>query len=209
LDWDRYSYVRNNPTKYNDPSGHCAWDACILEGAGSVALVTAAGAGSIALGPVLIVVGAGLVVGTVIAYATNPAVREGVAQTYSKLTQSAQQIADDSAKNISNFAKSAGNKPLTKDEQAKIDHLNNDLDAFLKKHPDIATEAQRKANGEKLVWDHPKELEDYMRGVENDIEHLQQVRASRDAEAQKAIDEAINQGEEWLNEADKLLQGEK
>jgi len=23
LDWDRYSYVRNNPLKYTDPSGHC------------------------------------------------------------------------------------------------------------------------------------------------------------------------------------------
>jgi len=26
LDWDRYSYVRNNPVKYNDPSGHEACD---------------------------------------------------------------------------------------------------------------------------------------------------------------------------------------
>jgi RHS repeat-associated protein len=25
LDWDRYSYVRNNPLKYSDPSGHCVY----------------------------------------------------------------------------------------------------------------------------------------------------------------------------------------
>lgn len=28
---NRYSYVRNNPLKYTDPSGHCIWDACLTE----------------------------------------------------------------------------------------------------------------------------------------------------------------------------------
>jgi len=36
LDWDRYSYVRNNPVRYNDPSGHCP--VCIAIGLG-IALV--------------------------------------------------------------------------------------------------------------------------------------------------------------------------
>ena len=28
---NRYSYVNNNPIKHTDPSGHCIWDACIVE----------------------------------------------------------------------------------------------------------------------------------------------------------------------------------
>jgi RHS repeat-associated protein len=28
---DRYAYTYNNPLKYNDPSGHCIWDACLVE----------------------------------------------------------------------------------------------------------------------------------------------------------------------------------
>jgi PAS domain S-box-containing protein len=31
--FNRYSYAYNNPVKYTDPSGHCIWDACIVEGA--------------------------------------------------------------------------------------------------------------------------------------------------------------------------------
>jgi len=30
---NRYAYALNNPVKYNDPSGHCVWDACVVEGA--------------------------------------------------------------------------------------------------------------------------------------------------------------------------------
>jgi RHS repeat-associated protein len=36
---NRYSYVQNNPLKYTDPSGHCIWDACIVEIAVVVVLV--------------------------------------------------------------------------------------------------------------------------------------------------------------------------
>ena len=35
---NRYAYARNNPLKYTDPSGHCVWDLCIVEG---TVLVTA------------------------------------------------------------------------------------------------------------------------------------------------------------------------
>ena len=28
---DRYAYTYNNPLKYTDPSGHCVWDACLVE----------------------------------------------------------------------------------------------------------------------------------------------------------------------------------
>lgn len=42
LAFDRYAYTFNNPTRYNDPSGHCIWDLCILEGIGVVEITIAA-----------------------------------------------------------------------------------------------------------------------------------------------------------------------
>lgn len=36
LAFDRYAYTLNNPVRYNDPSGHCVWDLCIIEGIGLV-----------------------------------------------------------------------------------------------------------------------------------------------------------------------------
>ncbi|RME57163.1 RHS repeat-associated core domain-containing protein, partial [Candidatus Parcubacteria bacterium] len=34
LSWERYAYVRNNPLKFSDPSGHCPW--CITIGLGAL-----------------------------------------------------------------------------------------------------------------------------------------------------------------------------
>ena len=47
-DLNRFSYVLNNPILYNDPSGHCIWDLCIVEGIGLVelSLVAAAAVGT-------------------------------------------------------------------------------------------------------------------------------------------------------------------
>jgi hypothetical protein len=45
-DYDRYSYARNNAIKYTDPSGHCVWDLCIIEGIGLIE-VTAIAVGAI------------------------------------------------------------------------------------------------------------------------------------------------------------------
>ncbi len=42
LAFDRYSYTFGNPVKYNDPSGHCIWDLCIVEGIGIVEVSIAA-----------------------------------------------------------------------------------------------------------------------------------------------------------------------
>ncbi|MFH0860886.1 MAG: RHS repeat-associated core domain-containing protein [Candidatus Altiarchaeota archaeon] len=39
---NRYSYVRNNPLKYTDPSGNCAWDACVVEGSAGGIIITVA-----------------------------------------------------------------------------------------------------------------------------------------------------------------------
>lgn len=44
-----YVYVANNPVNYTDPTGHCFWDACLLEGAALVAAV-----GVIAVGGAII-----------------------------------------------------------------------------------------------------------------------------------------------------------
>jgi RHS repeat-associated protein len=35
---DRFAYSLNNPVLYTDPSGHCIWDLCIVEGIGLVEL---------------------------------------------------------------------------------------------------------------------------------------------------------------------------
>jgi RHS repeat-associated protein len=37
--WDRYAYTNNNPTTYTDPSGHCFWDLCIIEGSSLLPVV--------------------------------------------------------------------------------------------------------------------------------------------------------------------------
>jgi hypothetical protein len=48
-----------------------------------------------------------------------------------------------------------------------------------------------------------------MRGVQNDIDHLQRVRRSRDAAAQEAIDRAIEQAQAWLDKMNNLLYGQQ
>ncbi|WP_052475851.1 RHS repeat-associated core domain-containing protein [Cohnella kolymensis] len=42
-----YAYVQNNPNSYSDPTGHCFWDACILEGVAVAALYSAAAAATV------------------------------------------------------------------------------------------------------------------------------------------------------------------
>jgi RHS repeat-associated protein len=41
---NRFAYVNNNPVRYTDPSGHCIWDLCIVEGIGLVELAALGGA---------------------------------------------------------------------------------------------------------------------------------------------------------------------
>lgn len=44
---NKYAYVRNNPLRYDDPNGHCFWDACIVEGAAVWVAGAAVAAGAI------------------------------------------------------------------------------------------------------------------------------------------------------------------
>jgi RHS repeat-associated protein len=46
-DLNRYAYTRNNPLRYTDPSGHCIWDLCIIEGVGLVEITIIMGATAI------------------------------------------------------------------------------------------------------------------------------------------------------------------
>jgi peptidoglycan hydrolase CwlO-like protein len=101
-------------------------------------------------------------------------------------------------------------KPLTNDEEKKIDHLEKDTEGFLKKHPDLEEEARKKAAGEALTkGEHPDEAKDWVKGLENDITHLKKVRRSRDDESQAAIDRAIEHGENWIDKIIKKLYGKK
>jgi hypothetical protein len=100
-------------------------------------------------------------------------------------------------------------KPLTKDEQEKVDHLEKDSDDFLKEHPDLEKEAQQQANGEKTKYDHVKKAKDWVAGLENDIAHLEKVRRSRDDDSQAAIDRAIEHGQRWIDAINRKLYGKE
>ncbi|MFN8446855.1 MAG: RHS repeat-associated core domain-containing protein [Caldilineaceae bacterium] len=43
FDYNRFMYARGNAMKYNDPSGHCIWDLCIIEGIGLIEVLALAG----------------------------------------------------------------------------------------------------------------------------------------------------------------------
>ena len=98
--WDRFAYVDNNPVRYNDPSGHCLEDACILE----LVVITAA-------------------VG-MYAYVASPQFRDA---------------ANAFGANLANFMDKAfavgEKKPLTEDEQDKVDHLEKDFGRLLEEAP--------------------------------------------------------------------------
>ena len=134
---------------YTDPTGHCI-DGCVIEA---------------------------FAVLTVFAFIT--------AYVYTKpeMQELGEQFAENYSANLEDavegvtalFAKKSP-KPLTQDEKEKVEHLTEDLEGFLGEHPDLAEEVERKANGGDLDYDHPGEMEQYMDGVNNDMEHLENVR---------------------------------
>jgi RHS repeat-associated protein len=191
--YDRYAYANNNPIMHSDPSGHWAIPLILI----GVAIV----------GVVALTAGA-------ILYATNPEARrsidgmaaltgQGIAAAQSKMQTDASitVLAVDVL-----LAKAKPPKPLTPDEQDKIKHIGEDTEPFLDKHPDAGAEAAKKAAGEDTgEYDHANELDEFMRGVQNDMDHLESVRPFRDAESQAAIDNALNQGQDWVQRARKIL----
>ena len=187
--WDRYAYTNNNPINYTDPSGHCIWDLCIMEGVGLVEV--------------------SLVVLTAItaAWYSNPDIRESGMNAIETSINQVENSIGQTAEQLRSFAKATGPKPLTPDEQEKVDHLLNDLDGFTEEHPDLASEAKKKANGEIGEYDHVGEAEEFMRGVQNSINHLEKVWKNRTEEGQEAINNAIEQAKSWLERMNDILTG--
>ena len=188
-DWDRYAYVRNNPVRYTDPSGHCIWDLCIAEGVGLVEVALLVGGASTA------------------AYLANPNAREAVTEGIADTVDLASQVITNALNRIKSLTKATGPKPLTADEKKHADKLTKGIDDFLSEHPDLPKEAEQVAEGESLPEgaDHVREAKDFTRGLERSIEHLQGVRENRTAEAQIVIDQAIEHAQEKLDYLRKLL----
>ncbi len=171
--WNRYSYVYNNPIRYNDPTGHCP--VC------AVPIVAA---------DVALMVGVTLFVTALLLPPVHDALVDNITNGIEALQVKTK-------------------KPLTKDEEKKIKHLGEDSENFLREHPDLKKEAQKKAKGEENEYDHVGEAEDWVRGLENDKRHLQRVRDLRNKEAQQAIDRAIEKGQKWINQIIRKLYGKE
>jgi hypothetical protein len=174
---NRYSYGLNNPVKYTDPTGHCIWDACLVE-----------------VSVVVVLVG-----GTLIAVSSSPnsGMRWGdydwtnwSIPGFAPETGSSQQTANSSR---------AYAKPLQPDERKLIGQIDQIPD-FLDEHPDLAEEAERVNQGETLPpgRNHVREAEDRARSLEKAIRTLQGVRRSRDAAGQREIDAAIGRARDYL-----------
>lgn len=162
---------------------------CIIEGIGLIELALVVGGTAIAT------------------YLAHPDAREAVTSGITDLFDLASEEVNSTVERLRSFAKASGPKPLTSDEQEAVDHLESDLDDFLDEHPDLAEEAEKRAEGVEGIYDHVNEAEEFIRGVENDIDHLQLVRRSRTAEAQAEIDHAIEQAQAWLERMREILYG--
>jgi len=88
-----YSYVKNNPTTVGDPDGHCAEDACVIEG-------------TAAIGAAVYVGGAALVAGTAAVLSTPSGQR-----SLSTFTSAASQSISDSISGIKSFFSKSESKP--------------------------------------------------------------------------------------------------
>jgi RHS repeat-associated protein len=88
-----YSYVKNNPTTVGDPDGHCAEDACVIEG-------------TAAIGAAVYVGGAALVAGTAAVLSTPSGQR-----SLSTFTSAASQSISNSISGIKSFFSKSESKP--------------------------------------------------------------------------------------------------
>lgn len=99
-------------------------------------------------------------------------------------------------KSIVYLAKNKEPKDLTHDELDKIKKLKNSP-GFLDEHPDIEEEVNDLLDGitPEKGRNHVKEDQDYLRGLNNKINHLDNVYNKRTPNAQEKIDEAKGKAE--------------
>jgi len=179
LAYDRYQYVYSNPVRYTDPSGHCIWDLCILEGIGLVELALIFGGSAVAL------------------YAATPDAREAATEA---ITEGLDWLSEQATEGLRNFAKLTEPKPLLPDEQVHVGRATDEIDHWLATHPDVASEAERVRQGESLPQQsHVREAWDKVRELERTIRTLQGIsRKNRTLDALRQIDYALKNSREKL-----------
>lgn len=184
LDWDRYSYVRNNPIRYTDSSGHC------IDGISCTELI-----------PVVVVAVAVAATALVVHHhmvesGGYEAFIEGTQIVYNAVTDDVSEITNDAVESLRSLSGREEPKPLMPGEQKYIDKLN-EIDVFLEKHKELPWEAKY---GVKIKGkDHFEyEIPEIIQGLENSIEYLESIYDKRTPEVQEEIDRAIEKGKEAL-----------
>jgi len=189
--WNRYSYVLNNPIRYDDPTGHCADPI-----SGTLCFI--------ALGDIAILAGLTILTVATVYVIVTP---------HDQVEQDMQVIGSAMDKATTRIIHALEAKPLTPDEKKKMGMIDA-TEGFLKDHPDIASEVLKKAKGwipdkSKGEADHVDEATKWKKGLENAIDQLIGAHRSRDEEGKGAIDRAVEKGKRLLDVLKRKLRGEE